>query len=661
MRVCQGMSRAALLVVTLYPHETLAVPPAAPSSLAARSVSSSQIDLTWVDNANNEINFQLQFARNAAFTGSTRRNIGPADITQYSHSGLSPATTYWYRLKANGSGGSPWSNTAVATTAPGGVVATAVSSSAIDVSWTPNPANPTITGYTVRYGTAADFSNAVYKWVAGNGSSTYSAIGLAADQAYYVSVKAEGSNPSAFSSPANATTPAAPSGTPISPLFFGQNAWLPLRIGDHDYFGDLEELLCGPSYTSGGSCVPAEVQASGVKLMRYGGIGVDNHYDDAESPDQYLTLVDNLRTNGIEPLLQVPYPNGPTTAADLVRHLNVTHGRGVRYWTIGNEPSSEYGAGADAIAAYFKAFVVAMREVDPTIVIVGPDLNWYDPTIMDPLTTPNGPHDLCGGYLGADGDWHHYLDIVAFHTYPFDGTQTRAEVIARPQGSFQGNLTALKARVDECNRAHARTGTSALKMAVTEINVEYRNPADLSLGGVSAQSFLAGQFWADVLNVGMKHGLEFVAFWSVKEGNPQLGYIGSNGVELPTYYHYQMLAQNFRGRYAAGTHLVNGAGEPNVKAFGAKDHDQIVVVILNEKQNTPLAYTVRLDTGAVSGGNALKVNIDAGVGREYSNPPGETLAAQSTVMLVFDGSGTLRARHVYGLSSGTAAPSVFGY
>jgi hypothetical protein len=86
-----------------------------------------------------------------------------------------------------------------------------------------------------------------------------------------------------------------------------------------------------------------------------------------------------------------------------------------------------------------------------------------------------------------------------------------------------------------------------------------------------------------------------------------------------------------------------------------------VVVILNEKQNTPLAYTVRLDTGAVSGSNALKVNIDAGVGREYSNPPGETLAAQSTVMLVFDGSGTLRARHVYGLSSGTAAPSVFGY
>jgi hypothetical protein len=190
MRVCQGMSRAALLVVTLYPYETLAVPPAAPSSLAARSVSSGQVDLTWVDNANNEINFQLQFATNAAFTGSTRRNIGPADITHYSHSGLSPATTYWYRLKANGSGGSPWSNTAVATTAPDGVIATAVSSSAIDVSWTPNPANLTITGYTVRYGTAADFSNAVYKWVAGNGSSTYSAIGLAADQAYYVSVKA---------------------------------------------------------------------------------------------------------------------------------------------------------------------------------------------------------------------------------------------------------------------------------------------------------------------------------------------------------------------------------------------------------------------------------------------------------------------------------------
>ena len=60
--------------------------------------------------------------------------------------------------------------------------------------------------------------------------------------------------------------------------------------------------------------LPAEVQASGVKLMRYGGIGVDNHYDGAESPDQYLTLVDNLRTHGH--LAAHLDPLGSTTRGD---------------------------------------------------------------------------------------------------------------------------------------------------------------------------------------------------------------------------------------------------------------------------------------------------------------------------------------------------------
>jgi hypothetical protein len=462
-------------------------------------------------------------------------------------------------------------------------------------------------------------------------------------------------------------------GTSISSLFFGQNAWMPRKIGSREYFGDLEELLCGTAFSANGLCVPAEVQASGVKLMRYGGISVDKHYSAELSPAQYLTMVDNMRTNHIEPLLQVPYfagVYGPTIAADLVRFINITHQRGVKYWTIANEPNTEYCdtitgicANAQDIATYFKVFATAMKNVDPTILIAGPDLSWYNATIMNELTTPHGPNDICGRFIGADGLGHYYLDIIDFHTYPFagDANQTRAAVIAWPQGSFQNNVVALKARVDACNSAYARAGSEALKLAVTEINVEYRNPVDLSLGQVSAQSFLAGQFWADVMNVGMKHGLTFIAFWSVKEGNPQLGYIANNGTALPTYYHYQMLAQNFRGGYITGTHWVNGAAEPNVKAFGAIDQDQIVVMLLNEKQNTSLGYTVRLDGAAVSGSNALKVNIEAGIDREYHFPANEVLAAQSTVMLVFDAAGNLRARHVYGLSSGYASPTIFAY
>lgn len=723
MKIFPGMLAAGLLASTLYACQRQAVSPAQlflpPSNLVARSVSSSQLDLSWTDNANTETGFELQFATNAFFTGAKTFGFGPRNRTSFSHTGLDPITTLWYKIKAIGPGGSAsaWSNPAFATTAPDGVVATAllspplVPNRAIKVDWMSNSANTNISGYTVRYSTAA--GSCKDRAVAGgNGSSTYTATGLVPGQTYEVSVKAQGgAYSSAFSAPANATTqPDTLVGTRISPLFFGQNAWLPWKIGAEVKYGDLEELLCGASYIldgdlQGGPCLHAEVQASGVKLMRYGGKGVDQYYvpdsgaADARSSAQYLTMVDNMRANGIEPLLEVPwfdgaYLNGDLAknaeqAADLVRYINITHDRCGRYWTIANEPD-RYESNLDPamdptdiaanIASYFKEYVTAMRDVDPTIVIVGPDLATYDlnddptnptinPTIMSELLT--GGSDICGSYLGADGNNHYYLDVVDFHTYPFPNedlithtpvTQTRQEVIDQPSDGFQKKLNDLKALLDLCNSN--RPAESVLKMAVTEINVEYLNPADLSLSGVSAQSFLAGQYWADVMNVGMKNGLEFMAFWSVKEGGPpQLGYIaaGDDNTKLPTYYHYQMLAQNFRGVYAAATSVkVFGGDAPNMKAFGAKDVDQIVVMLLNESQGTlPLTYTVRLDTAPVTGNNALKVNIAAGVSQQYGTPAGGKLAPESTVMLVFDASGTLQRRHVYDLSTASVPPTVY--
>jgi len=212
---------------------------------------------------------------------------------------------------------------------------------------------------------------------------------------------------------------------------------------------------------------------------------------------------------------------------------------------------------------------------------------------------------------------------------------------------------------------------------VTETNVEYQyeDPQfpDRRPEGLSSQSFLAGQFWADMMNVGMKNGLEFMAFWSIKEagrayvsvsdkGAPQLGYIeNEEGTKLSTYYHYQMLAQNFRGVYAAGIDNTS-----DVTAFGAKDHDQIVVMLLNQTTTSSLDYKVRLRTGAFPGGSQpLKVNIDAGVtgANDYSNPVREPLAPESTVLLVFDANGIFLRRYVYALSNaepvctGTGCPT----
>ena len=694
MKIFQGMLAAGLLASTLYPCQTQAQ-----VELTARSVSSSQIDLRWLDITSNEGSFELQYANNAEFQSPRTITVG-RNSTSYSHTGLRSVTTNHYRVRAIPF--SAWSDRAFATTAPGNVVARAVSSSAIDVDWRPNSTNTHISGYTVRYST--DAGSCKDTPVAGGGSSAYRATGLVPSKTYKVSVRADG-NPysSPFSAPANATTSSNElTGTRISPLFFGQNAWLPERIGTVDKFGDLEELLCGASYGGpGDQCVPSEVFLSGVKLMRYGGKTVDKNYDPGVSLAQYLTMVDNMRANGIEPLLQVPYWDGDHSkedAAALVRYINITNDRCVRYWTIANEPNKEYpdpddgnvyNLNAAAIARYFKNYVTAMRNVDPTIVIVGPDLNFYDDDIMGELLAPGGQNDICGlmknadgsNYIGPDGNTHYYLDVVDFHDYPFpheDGsTQSRQQVLDAVD-DFEGDLEDLKDLVEGCNTTltDTRTGTSALKMAVTEINVEYDNDildndtVDMHLPGVNAQSFLAGQYWASVMSVGMKNGLEFMAFWSVKEGSPEIGYIAADddiqvdprNIKLSTYYHYQMLAQHFRGVYKPAT--LSGS-TTNVKAFGAKDLDQIVVMLLNQNRalvnpdfpdpNATLAYTVRLDNSTINSSPlALKVNINANVNAHYS---GE-IAAQQTVMLVFDAAGVLEERHVYGLSDGTAGPTV---
>ena len=86
-------------------------PPAAPNNLVATAVSENQVNLVWTDNSNNEDGFDIEHSTdNSNFTRIA--TVG-TDANTYSHTGLTPNTRYYHRVRAFNAGGeSAYSNTA---------------------------------------------------------------------------------------------------------------------------------------------------------------------------------------------------------------------------------------------------------------------------------------------------------------------------------------------------------------------------------------------------------------------------------------------------------------------------------------------------------------------------------------------------------------------
>lgn len=95
------------------------VKPAAPTGLTATTVSSTQIDLSWTDNADNETGFVIE----RALLGQSFAQIGTvgAGVTNYVSTGLLANSQYQYRVQAvNYAGNSAYTNTTTRSTGPAG-------------------------------------------------------------------------------------------------------------------------------------------------------------------------------------------------------------------------------------------------------------------------------------------------------------------------------------------------------------------------------------------------------------------------------------------------------------------------------------------------------------------------------------------------------------
>jgi len=178
-----------------------------PTGLTASAQSASSIGLSWSDNSSDEEGFTIQRSANGS-TWSALTTVA-ANTTSYDNGGLSPDSTWYYRVRAFlGAETSAWSNTASATTldvppvAPNGLNATAISESAIDLDWVDNAGNED--EYRVERST--DGVNYNTSWTLGANSTQFSDAGLAASTEYFYRVAARNSAGSSAFVSTSATT-----------------------------------------------------------------------------------------------------------------------------------------------------------------------------------------------------------------------------------------------------------------------------------------------------------------------------------------------------------------------------------------------------------------------------------------------------------------------
>jgi len=195
--------------------EPIQQPPAAPSNLEATAVSSSQINLTWTNNATDATGYKVERSSD----GNNWTEIAaalPANTTNYQSTQLAASSLYQHRVRAfNSAGNSAYSNVASATTqqdppsAPSGLTATAASTSQINLFWTNNANNAT--GYMVERSANGGGSWTEIASTLSANTTNYQSTGLAAGTSYHYRVRAFNSaGNSGYSNVASATTIPAP-------------------------------------------------------------------------------------------------------------------------------------------------------------------------------------------------------------------------------------------------------------------------------------------------------------------------------------------------------------------------------------------------------------------------------------------------------------------
>ena len=229
-------------------------PPAAPTNLTATATSATTVNLSWTASTTAGVTYNVFRSTFSGFTPSAATEIGKGQTgTTFADTGLTSNTAYFYVVQASNANGTTNSNQVSVTTntsqpnPPTNLVATAISSSQINLSWTAST-TPGVY-YEVFASTTAGFTPSEGTLLASTSGTTYANTGLKAGTTYYYAVEALAATNSTPAR-ASATTQGGSSGAAVS-IDSGSSTTVGAFIADTDVTG-------GSTYAPGATVtVPA--------------------------------------------------------------------------------------------------------------------------------------------------------------------------------------------------------------------------------------------------------------------------------------------------------------------------------------------------------------------------------------------------------------------
>jgi len=259
-------------------------------------------------------------------------------------------------------------------------------------------------------------------------------------------------------------------------------------------------------------------------------------------PNQIDTLVALSKKMGAIPIISVRFQNGtPEAAAALVHYANIEQGYHITYWSIGNEPDYELLNRKAIDTVYFnaqwRAIAEAMKTVDPTIKIMGPELSQWGVKVAEtpkfPSTkTPNIQErkDWMTEFLKANGD---LVDIVAVHRYPEYALLTKTPItldtLRQNTLEWEPMVAYLRTMI------HQITGRD-IPIAFTEVNSD---SGAVTEGMATPDSFFNAIWYADVLGRLISEHVFMVNQFELSNRQAGWGLIFNSELR-PTYYVFQM-------------------------------------------------------------------------------------------------------------------------